>query len=679
MTTGKTSISRRIIPAVLFLLAIIQASGQTAVDTARVYEIREVTVSAGRIRREVIPVQRLDGKVLERLSSHSVADALRYFSGVQLKDYGGIGGLKTVNIRSMGSQHVGVFYDGIEIGNAQNGVVDLGRFSLDNMEAVSLYNGQKSSLFQPAKDFASASAIYLTARVPRFDESKRNNTKITFKTGSFDLVNPSLLWEHQISKNIKSSLNMEYTKSSGKYKFRYKVNNTVDGRGGYDTTEVRKNGDIEIFRIEQALFGKLKGGEWKTRLYYYTSERGYPGAVVKNPGGFKHEDRQTDRNFFFQSSLQKQVSANYHTRLTGKYAYDCIYYVPDASLSGNTYRIHDAYLSSANMISILPFWSANISLDYQWNRMDSDIKQFMYPQRHTGWLVAATSFNRPKLNIQASLLGTFVHESTRRETAVQHDWARYTPAVTASWQPWAEERLYLRAFYKDIFRMPAFSEIYLTHTGGSPSFLRPEHAKQYNIGAVYSRNIGRHFDINGQVDVYYNRVRDKILAQPGGASFRWTMMNVGVVKIRGIDVVLGAESRIWKDIKLSGRVNYTYQKALDYTPMKVESDTIRYKGQIPYIPRHSGAGLFSAGYKTWDFSYSFIYTGKRYTKSANIPANKVLEWYTHDLAVSKLFRWDKLRFKATVEVNNLMNQAYDVVENYPMPGTNFKFIFKFIF
>ena len=72
-------------------------------------------------------------------------------SGFDYVNYGGIGGLKTVNIRSMGTNHVGVFYDGIELGNAQNGVIDLGRFSLDNMEAVTLYNGQKSAIFQPAK------------------------------------------------------------------------------------------------------------------------------------------------------------------------------------------------------------------------------------------------------------------------------------------------------------------------------------------------------------------------------------------------------------------------------------------------------------------------------------------------------------------------------------------------
>ena len=97
---------------------------------------------------EVIPAQKLEGEQLQRLNSHSVADAVRYFSGVQLKDYGGVGGVKTLDIRSMGTNHMGVFYDGIQLGNAQNGQIDLGKFSLDNIEDVSLYNGQKSDIFQ---------------------------------------------------------------------------------------------------------------------------------------------------------------------------------------------------------------------------------------------------------------------------------------------------------------------------------------------------------------------------------------------------------------------------------------------------------------------------------------------------------------------------------------------------
>ena len=157
------------------------------------------------------------------VGSHSVADAIRYFSGVQIKDYGGIGGLKTINIRSMGTNHVGVFYDGIELGNAQNGTVDLGRFSLDNMEAVTLYNGQKSAIFQPAKDFGSAGSIYLQSRTPQFAEGERQKIKATFKAGSFGVANPAIVWDRKLSDNVSSSVSAEYMYTTGKYKFTYRV------------------------------------------------------------------------------------------------------------------------------------------------------------------------------------------------------------------------------------------------------------------------------------------------------------------------------------------------------------------------------------------------------------------------------------------------------------------------
>ncbi|MDE6403819.1 MAG: TonB-dependent receptor plug domain-containing protein, partial [Muribaculaceae bacterium] len=103
-------------------------------DTIATRNLEEVVVTATRPRQETIPTQALRGEELERLNSNNIADALRYFAGVQVKDYGGVGGIKTVNIRSMGTNHTGVVYDGVQLGNAQNGQIDLGQFSLDNIE-----------------------------------------------------------------------------------------------------------------------------------------------------------------------------------------------------------------------------------------------------------------------------------------------------------------------------------------------------------------------------------------------------------------------------------------------------------------------------------------------------------------------------------------------------------------
>ena len=137
-----------------------------------VQHVREIVVVSKPAMREVVPSQKLNGELLERLNTHSVADALRYFSGIQLKDYGGVGGIKTVNIRSMGTHHLGISYDGVALGNAQNGQIDLGQFSLDNVEEITLYNGQKSAIFQPASDFGNAGSIYIRTKAPEFERKE---------------------------------------------------------------------------------------------------------------------------------------------------------------------------------------------------------------------------------------------------------------------------------------------------------------------------------------------------------------------------------------------------------------------------------------------------------------------------------------------------------------------------
>ena len=638
------------------------------VDSTKTYHIDEVSVSAQRIRKEVIPVQMLAGKELQKLSVHSVADAIRYFSGIQVKDYGGIGGLKTVNIRSMGSHHVGVFYDGIELGNAQNGVVDLGRFSLDNMEAVSMYNGQKSAIFQSAKDFASASSIYMTTRTPSFKGSKRNNLNVGIKGGSFATINPSVLWEHRFSDKLSGSISAEYMYTSGEYKFRYAK------KEGYDTTEVRKNGDVYSLRMEGALFGTVKGGEWKTKVYYYNSERGYPGASVREePGKFKHQDRQWDDNLFVQGSFRKNFGSVYSLLLNGKYAYDHLHYLSDPNLDvttmyvDNRYTQQETYLSAANLFTIFDWWSASLSADFQWNTLDADLVDFVYPQRYSVLTAAATSIRFEQFKFQASLLHTYVKDVTRKVGGSAGKKSIITPTVVASYQPFQKIDLSLRAFYKRVFRMPTLNDLYYTFIGNKN--LKPEYTNQFNVGITY----GKDFTTRGlrrlefQVDGYYNQVEDKIIAMPTSNQFRWTMLNLGYVEIRGVDVAAQGYWTVGK-VDVSTRLNYTYQKAQDFT----DPESRHYGGQIPYVPWHSATAILSGSYRGWDLNYSFIYTGERYEAVANIPENYAQPWYTHDMGLSKTIKWKKTMLRVTGEVNNIFNQPYEVVQCYPMPGTNFK-------
>jgi len=633
----------------------------------------EVVVTAKALSKEVIPVQQLAGAQLQRLGAHSVADAIRYFSGVQIKDYGGVGGLKTVNIRSMGTNHVGVFYDGIELGNAQNGTVDLGRFSLDNMEAVTLYNGQKSALLQPAKDFASAGSIYLQSRTPRFAAGERQHVKSTFKTGSFGVVNPSIVWDRRLNERISSSVSAEYMYTTGRYKFTYRVEDS------YDTTAVRRNGDVTAVRLEGGLFGSIKGGYWRAKTYLYRSERGYPGAVVKNK--FSHEDRQWDTNVFVQGSFRKEFSPRYSLLINAKYAYDYLHYLADPRRDealmyvNNRYYQHETYVSVANQYALLPVWDVSFSADYQFNLLDADLTDFVYPRRHTQLLAVATALRFPSVKMHASLLGTLVQDHVRSEAQGADNRAEWTPTVVVSYRPFSALDLNLRAFYKRIFRMPTLNDLYYTFIGNID--LEPEYTNQYNLGLTYAKEWGDRWlrRLEVQADVYYNEVENKIVAMPTSNFFRWTMVNLGKVEIRGIDLALQTAWQWGKNWYLTGRVNYTYQKAQDFT----DPTDAYYGGQIPYIPWHSGSAVLNLNWREWEMNYSFIYTGERYSSRANIPVNYVLPWYTSDFSVSRTQHWGGGDLKLTLEVNNLFNQQYEVVICYPMPGINFKVIAQYTF
>lgn len=653
--------------ALWLLLTATTVSGQR--DSSAVRHLDSVIVTAEKIRKEIIPVQTLSGAALKNLSVLSVADATRYFAGVQVKDYGGIGGLKTVNVRNLGTQHVGVFYDGIELGNAQNGAVDLGRFSLDNMVAVSIYNGQKSNIFQPAKDFASASAVYLTSRIPEFSADKKNNYTFKLRGGSFGTINPSVLWEHQLSEKISTSWNAEYMRTEGNYKFRSAKKN------GYDTTQRRHNGDLYSIRIETGIFGKIKDGEWKAKLYWFNSERGYPGSSVREePGKFYHQDRQLDNNFFFQTSFRKNFSKHYSLQLNGKYAYDYMHYTSDPRVDvttmyiSNRFKQQEGYFSAANLFTITNWWSMNASADLLYNKLDANLTNFVYPRRLTTLAAVASSMQFNRLKFQASMLGTFVKEDTKLPLSSAKDKEEFTPSLILAYQPWKQKDFHLRAFYKRIFRMPTMNDLYYTFIGNAD--LKPEYTTQYNLGFTFAhRNATSAFrSIELQADAYFNEVNNKIVAMPARNLYRWMMVNYGFVKIHGLDLSVQSGWQLAEQLGLNARFSYTWQQAIDYT----DKTEINYGDHLPYAPEHSGSAILSFVHRQWNFNYSFLYTGERWEPGENNDVNYVRSWYTSDIAVIRTWQLKKNTIRLGAELNNIFNQQYDVVLNYPMPGISYR-------
>jgi len=652
----------------LFILPLLLCSlfsGAQSLDTTRVYALDEVCFSVKRVRLDIVPYQSMDSSVIEHLSCQSVADAIRYFSGVQIKDYGGIGGIKTINIRSMGTNQMGVFYDGIQLGNAQNGQIDLGRFSLDNIEAIDLYNGQKADGLQCAKDYGAAGTIYIKTKRPVFNFGQNYAIDVKMKAGSFALANPSISYSQKLGKKVILNVSTEYTYSNGEYKFTM-----------FDSTAIRKNGDINAVRAEAALFGVVKNGEWEAKIYNYYSQRGIPGYIARNV--YDHTQRQWDNNIFVQGSYkQNYADGKVGFQAKAKYAYDYTRYYDAESRSlpiDDSYYQHEAYISGAANYKIFSWWDISLATDFQYNYLSANTIDFVYPSRCTELVAFATTFRHPNVKFMASVLGTFVQDKVKSgEPMEPHN--ECSPAAMLTVRPCKDVAFDIRALYKRSFRMPTFNELYYQNVGSAT--LEPEYVNQYDVGLSYqySRPSDIFCNLALSVDGYHNNVENKIVAIPSSNPFRWQMKNYGHVSITGVDASVDMGIEWCKYWNISLRLAYSYQIAMDKS---YKESSPFYGGQMPYTPWHSGSAIFNIAWKKLVLTYSFIYTGERYSSSANIPQNYIDPFMTHDISLSYTHPFTKWSLLTSLQVNNIANEQYEVVKGYPMPGTNFRVVVGFL-
>lgn len=585
------------------------------------------------------PSQTLCGDMLRSLSATSVADALKYFSGVQIKDYGGLGGLKTVNVRSLGSQHVGVYLDGIRITNAQNGQIDLGRYSLSNMESVSLYNANRNERLQSASEYASAATVYMQTKRPT-----QTTYMMEYGCGSFGL---NKLKGYFALKNL-LFVDAEYQHSDGDYAFRFRSEQE-------DTVGTRHNSDITFYRLEAA--GFYKG--LSTHVYYYNSERGLPGPVIRRLSDqWDSTDRQWDENFFIQSSY-KHSWEHFGLKTNLKYSYDYLHYLQDPRTNAATMYCNNHYTQQDLYGSVAAAWntryvSLTASTDLRWSDLNADVYKFAYVYRldSKSLLSAIASYRGFEANI--ALLYTHISDHTRGAASPL---SRLTPMYLASWHGGP---LTVRAFHKRIFRAPTLNDLYYTLVGNAQ--LRPEYTSQWDLGIDYK---DRHLHL--AVDLYTSRIEDKIVAIPMKCQFRWSMVNFGLVRSLGISTTAGYD-HTWGKLALSANANYTCQRDRDFSS---PSDP-EYKNTIPYSPLHSASLIVSLGYDGWSACTSWLYTGDRFALISNNKEDMLGAWQTVDLKLSKTFTVSRHSLQTTIECNNLTDSRHEVVKRYPMPGRNWK-------
>ncbi|MDR0437835.1 MAG: TonB-dependent receptor plug domain-containing protein [Bacteroidales bacterium] len=624
-----------------------------------IQNLEGVTISAAsrpRISPNIGQLQSLNASSLERLNAIQLSDAVKFFAGAMVKDYGGIGGLKTVSVRSLGASHTGVFVDKIPTNNAMNGQIDLSRFTLDNIGEIRLSNDNFSSTLQTASFYSKSAQLSLITARPTFGENQHTDAEVSLKVGSFGLFNPQFNIHQKIKKQL-FSLNADYQRAKGNYPFKLV-------HKGQTIAEIRENSAVESYRLDLKWqnFSDSRH-QYFVNANYYDNHRQLPGSVtVYNPNSSKQ--KLWDKEKTLQGQYNYRFLDNTEILFNTKISETFNRYIDLGHQPVDNQFTQMEYFGSGG-IQTREFWGFQTSLssDIIYHKMHSNLPRFVYPTRLTSMTNWTWNAKWRSFLFYRSLLHKATFEHAESDNVAKNR-QKISPTLGLNFQPKVFPNFSARFFYKETYRIPTFNELYYRNVGNTN--LSPELARQFNLGVSVGKSVEEKKYMAISIDGYRNKVKDKIVAIPMNNLFTWSMVNVGEVDILGIDATLKGGFDVSKKLDFYSEINYSFQDAKDVTP-----SSKNYNHQIPYTPKHSGSAIFGAN-MFFTLQYSLMFSGERYSLQENSIDTRLEPFFDHGFSISKQISLRKINLKTAFEILNFTNKNYEIVAWYPMPGRHYR-------
>lgn len=622
----------------------------SAADTLETHALPEasVEVSAVSLRHEVsasTPQQALSVETATQLGITEVSQALKLMQGVMVRDYGGVGGMKTVSVRHMGATHTAVTLDGIPVSNCQEGQIDISRFPTSQLSQIRLGIGAPANLLAPASVEAASGVIALSSA-----DSLQSSIKASYS--SFNTCQGTLSLPH---------LWLDYRHTDGDYPFTLTNGKTIE--------HLRRNNSQYSSISSQISLGGLQ-------VYYHHSDQNLPGSVILY-NNVSREKLATD-NFLVQHRYNRrllsldtpqQPTTTPHStldlQLLAKYNFAHDHYFDGTPQSAGglvqhwfRYRQHEAYvsaglLSHSTLDTRHSTLSVSLVTDLAANSLITDIEKVPKPLRITSNTVLRAKFQSRRLQLNGSLLFAAVRDDNAS------DFTRFCPSASASYKlcgvdESSRQRLYVRASARSAFRVPSFNDLYYQRIGNKT--LRPETSQEYNLGLTASF-LWRHTNLKLTADAFRNKIENKIVAIPG--TFSWRMYNYGSQTMQGVEVAADMSANF---------CGYALQVSAGYGFADCN---------LPYTPEHSANGNLIVR-TPWGTSvgYTMQYYSERYSRTLHEWRYRMPAFADQSLTLSHQFG---KKLHAQFSCHNLFGTQYEIIQYYPMPGRQLQFSLKYLF
>lgn len=633
------------------------AAGQTTelnihMQDDPVYAREEVTVTATRgnalVSEVPASVDIITAATIELQKPQNLAEVMQNIQGVNIKDYGGLGGIKSVSLRGSSSGQVLVMVDGQRINDAASGQVDFSRISVEGVEKIEVVRGGGSALY-------GADAIGGVINIITKKESSRESTSaaLDFMAGSFS------------SSSAKANIRRSGKKYAGA--FTYKILQT---KGNFlyphlflDTLIEKNNNEFvahDFFTSFQYTLGE-KPMEHIIDLShnYYSNDKGSSGSTSQP----YDSARTTTRTNRLNLNIQGKLNLFNSYRLQG-FLNQATNTYKNAELSVAVDDIHKS-LTTGMELQLTSILAANHTLIYgtglRQNQSGGDGSSDPVNTRTERFLFVQDEYF---IHAHESLgLRSIAFLPALRFDSYSDFGNHFSPKLGLVFNFGDSWRTSLKSNLGYNYKAPSFNDLYWPEDAfavGNPD-LSPEHGTDWDIGLRLRYPI-----LNGiAFDISYFRMQltDLIIWQQGGTDSKWAPQNVSKALNQGMESSLSLE--LFPDV-LNLSANYTHLLAKNDD----QDDRNSYQKFLVYRPEHTANLNLDASWLQFTVGYSWQYVGYRYV----LPANTI--WLDPFQVSDITFGWHSalggLDLDVTLQVKNIFDELYEFVQYQPIPGREFR-------
>ncbi len=585
-------------------------------------------------------------ETIELVAPQNMAEVLDNIQGVFIKDYGGIGGIKSISLRGSSAEQVLVLMDGQRLNNAQNGQVDFGTLSTEGIEKIEIIRGGSSALYG-----ADAVGGVVNIITKKDHQATGMTGSINYMRGSFN------------SQSMAASANFHYGQINGSAGYKHL---SSDGNFTYinedRVEEEKENNNItsdDVFARMNWIFGdSIAQKDLDLSYKYYTSERGSPGTTDLP----YYTARLWNTNQQFNTSLSGKVFnfmndlkiQGYIHYLKTRYKNDELLVPIDSKYKNHTYGLEGQMQTVFSSTNLLTYGTG-----YRYDFLESS----EFPsdhERHTYYI-----FVQDELSFSfASSTGlTYISLVPALRFDSSSDFGNHlSPKIGGVVNVGREWQTSVKINAGLNYRAPNFNELYWPEdpwAKGNPS-LNPEHGFDWDIGLRlrYPVLTGLAFDLS-YFDVH---MKDLILWQSVGQI--WMPLNVDKARNQGLEINLSLNP-LMEVLIFSG--NYTYLDAKN-----LSDDRNAYDKQLVYRPKHTANATIGLSWPVFTIQYRYHFVGRRHTKAANIYKLSLDPYRVSDIVISYHSGYEIWGWKISFQVKNFLDEQYEIIKYQPNPGREYR-------